>query len=172
MMYICSCRLQISYFIKITKCSRLYFILFYFIFCCKKIHIVETINGKEGTSSHLVTIPPGPHLSDALVTSPIIQVGVRRHQEVETKQNKRFFKCAEIFLCYFDKEWPGTKNTNNFCNFGKFSKLLSRARKGVLPRPLEVPGTNSALIPMTTQSWLWPSGQFSGQHIIPAVSSI
>lgn len=34
---------------------------------------VETINGKEGTSSHLVTIPPGPHLSDALVTSPIIQ---------------------------------------------------------------------------------------------------
>ena len=34
----------------------------------------ETINGKEGTSSHLVTIPPGPHLSDALVSSPIVQV--------------------------------------------------------------------------------------------------
>jgi len=34
---------------------------------------VETINGKEGTSSHLVTIPPGPHLSDALVSSPILQ---------------------------------------------------------------------------------------------------
>jgi len=34
---------------------------------------VETINGKEGTSSHLVTIPPGPHLSDALVSSPIVQ---------------------------------------------------------------------------------------------------
>ena len=36
---------------------------------------ISTINGKEGTGSHLVTIPPGPHLSDALVTSPILQVG-------------------------------------------------------------------------------------------------
>merc|ERR1711970_339392 len=27
----------------------------------------------EGTGSHLVTIPPGPHLSDALVSSPIVQ---------------------------------------------------------------------------------------------------
>ena len=35
---------------------------------------VTTINGKEGTGSHLVTIPPGPHLSDALVSSPIVQV--------------------------------------------------------------------------------------------------
>ena len=35
---------------------------------------VSTINGKEGTGSHLVTIPPGPHLSDALVSSPIVQV--------------------------------------------------------------------------------------------------
>merc|ERR1719251_753777 len=34
---------------------------------------VTTINGKEGTGSHLVTIPPGPHLSDALVSSPILQ---------------------------------------------------------------------------------------------------
>jgi len=34
---------------------------------------IETINGKEGTSSHLVTVPPGPHLSDALVSSPIVQ---------------------------------------------------------------------------------------------------
>jgi len=34
---------------------------------------ISTINGKEGTGSHLVTIPPGPHLSDALVTSPILQ---------------------------------------------------------------------------------------------------
>ncbi|XP_064630340.1 26S proteasome non-ATPase regulatory subunit 4-like [Lineus longissimus] len=33
---------------------------------------VNTINGKDGTSSHLVTVPPGPLLSDALVTSPII----------------------------------------------------------------------------------------------------
>lgn len=28
---------------------------------------------KDGTSSHLVTVPPGPHLSDALISSPIIQ---------------------------------------------------------------------------------------------------
>ena len=34
---------------------------------------ITTINGKEGTGSHLVTIPPGPHLSDALVSSPILQ---------------------------------------------------------------------------------------------------
>ncbi|XP_058791288.1 26S proteasome non-ATPase regulatory subunit 4 isoform X2 [Phymastichus coffea] len=34
---------------------------------------VNTLNGKDGTSSHLVTIPPGPHLSDALISSPIIQ---------------------------------------------------------------------------------------------------
>merc|ERR1712037_923451 len=34
---------------------------------------VTTINGKEGTGSHLVTIPPGPHLSDALISSPIVQ---------------------------------------------------------------------------------------------------
>jgi len=34
---------------------------------------VTTINGKEGTGSHLVTIPPGPHLSDALASSPIVQ---------------------------------------------------------------------------------------------------
>ena len=37
---------------------------------------MTTINGKEGTGSHLVTIPPGPHLSDALVSSPIVQVCV------------------------------------------------------------------------------------------------
>merc|ERR1712106_232404 len=36
--------------------------------------IISTINGKEGTASHLVTIPPGPHhLSDALATSPVLQ---------------------------------------------------------------------------------------------------
>lgn len=34
---------------------------------------VNTINGKEGAGSHLVTVPPGPHLSEALLTSPIIQ---------------------------------------------------------------------------------------------------
>lgn len=36
---------------------------------------VETVNGKEASAggSHLVTIPPGPHLSDALISSPILQ---------------------------------------------------------------------------------------------------
>ena len=33
---------------------------------------VNTINGKDGTGSHLVTVPPGPLLSDALVSSPVI----------------------------------------------------------------------------------------------------
>jgi 26S proteasome regulatory subunit N10 len=33
---------------------------------------VNAINGNEGTSSHLVTVPPGPLLSDALITSPVI----------------------------------------------------------------------------------------------------
>lgn len=35
---------------------------------------INTINGKDGNSSHLVSIPPGPHLSDALISSPVIQV--------------------------------------------------------------------------------------------------
>ncbi|KAF5284488.1 hypothetical protein FQA39_LY17023 [Lamprigera yunnana] len=34
---------------------------------------INTLNGKDGSGSHLVTVPPGPHLSDALLTSPIIQ---------------------------------------------------------------------------------------------------
>ena len=33
---------------------------------------MNTLNGKEGTSSHLVTIPPGPILSDALMSSPVV----------------------------------------------------------------------------------------------------
>ncbi len=41
---------------------------------------VETVNGKDGTGSHLVTIPPGPHLSDALISSPILQVVTRRRR--------------------------------------------------------------------------------------------
>ncbi|XP_043505598.1 26S proteasome non-ATPase regulatory subunit 4 isoform X1 [Polistes fuscatus] len=34
---------------------------------------INALNGKDGTGSHLVTVPPGPHLSDALISSPIIQ---------------------------------------------------------------------------------------------------
>lgn len=34
---------------------------------------VNALNGKDGTGSHLVTVPPGPHLSEALISSPIIQ---------------------------------------------------------------------------------------------------
>uniref|UniRef100_A0AAY4ARV6 26S proteasome non-ATPase regulatory subunit 4 n=1 Tax=Denticeps clupeoides TaxID=299321 RepID=A0AAY4ARV6_9TELE len=33
---------------------------------------VSTLNGKEGTGSHLVTVPPGPSLADALLSSPIL----------------------------------------------------------------------------------------------------
>jgi len=35
--------------------------------------LINTINGKDGTGSHLVTVPSGPHLTDALVSSPVIQ---------------------------------------------------------------------------------------------------
>lgn len=34
---------------------------------------VSALNGKDGSGSHLVTVPPGPHLSDALISSPVIQ---------------------------------------------------------------------------------------------------
>ncbi|KAI7806456.1 proteasome prosome [Triplophysa rosa] len=33
---------------------------------------VNTLNGKEGVGSHLVTVPPGPSLADALMSSPIM----------------------------------------------------------------------------------------------------
>jgi len=36
-------------------------------------NFVNTLNGKEGAGSHLVTVPPGPHLADALISSPVIQ---------------------------------------------------------------------------------------------------
>ncbi|XP_065071437.1 26S proteasome non-ATPase regulatory subunit 4-like [Rhopilema esculentum] len=34
---------------------------------------INTLNGKEGTSCHLVTVPPGPALADALRSSPVVQ---------------------------------------------------------------------------------------------------
>ncbi|XP_064465895.1 26S proteasome non-ATPase regulatory subunit 4-like isoform X2 [Ornithodoros turicata] len=34
---------------------------------------INLLNGKDGSGSHLVTVPPGPHLSDALISSPVIQ---------------------------------------------------------------------------------------------------
>jgi len=39
----------------------------------KLTQFIETINGKEGTGSHLVVVPPSPSLTDALRTSPIVQ---------------------------------------------------------------------------------------------------
>jgi len=39
----------------------------------KLTEFINTINGREGTGSHLVTVPPGPHLlSDILLNSPVI----------------------------------------------------------------------------------------------------
>jgi len=35
---------------------------------------INALNGKDGAGSHLVSVPPGPHLSDALISSPVIQV--------------------------------------------------------------------------------------------------
>ena len=34
---------------------------------------IETLNGKEGSGSHLVVVPPGPNLTDAVRTSPVVQ---------------------------------------------------------------------------------------------------
>lgn len=36
-------------------------------------HFVNALNGKEGTGSHLISVPRGSALADALLTSPIIQ---------------------------------------------------------------------------------------------------
>nr|CAG4638546.1 EOG090X08NC [Cyclestheria hislopi] len=36
-------------------------------------NFINTLNGKDGSGSRLVTIPPGPHLADALISSPVIQ---------------------------------------------------------------------------------------------------
>ncbi|KAJ6652705.1 hypothetical protein lerEdw1_011147 [Lerista edwardsae] len=33
---------------------------------------INTLNSKDGTGSHLVTVPPGPSLADALISSPIL----------------------------------------------------------------------------------------------------
>ncbi|XP_078288079.1 26S proteasome non-ATPase regulatory subunit 4a isoform X2 [Rhinoraja longicauda] len=33
---------------------------------------INALNGKDGTGSHLVTVPPGPSLADALISSPIL----------------------------------------------------------------------------------------------------
>ena len=35
---------------------------------------IETVNGRDGKDSHMLSIPTGPHLSDALVSSAIVQV--------------------------------------------------------------------------------------------------
>jgi len=34
---------------------------------------IDTLNGRDGTGSHLIVVPPGPSLTDALVNSPILQ---------------------------------------------------------------------------------------------------
>ncbi|XP_027766170.1 putative PIP5K1A and PSMD4-like protein [Empidonax traillii] len=33
---------------------------------------INALNGKDGSGSHLVTVPPGPSLADALISSPIL----------------------------------------------------------------------------------------------------
>ena len=39
-----------------------------------KLHaFINALNGKDGTGSHLVTVPTGPHLTDALISSPVVQ---------------------------------------------------------------------------------------------------
>ncbi|XP_023803648.1 26S proteasome non-ATPase regulatory subunit 4-like isoform X2 [Cyanistes caeruleus] len=33
---------------------------------------ITALNGKDGSGSHLVTVPPGPSLADALISSPVL----------------------------------------------------------------------------------------------------
>lgn len=42
---------------------------------------INTLNGKDGTGSHLVTVPPGPHLSGKLIVmiSRFIDYRLRPH---------------------------------------------------------------------------------------------
>jgi len=40
---------------------------------CNTDKLAAFMKALEGTASHLVTVPPGPHLSDALISSPVIQ---------------------------------------------------------------------------------------------------
>ena len=37
---------------------------------------VTALNGKEGQTSYLVTVPPGPTLSESIRDSPIVQVSI------------------------------------------------------------------------------------------------
>jgi len=39
----------------------------------KLTQFIETLNGKEGSGSHLVVVPPGPDLTAAIRTSPVVQ---------------------------------------------------------------------------------------------------
>lgn len=61
---------------------------------------VNALNGKDGAGSHLVSVPPGPHLSDALISSPVIQV---RLKYVSFLHN---FGVIKIFSDFFFKPIP------------------------------------------------------------------
>ena len=60
--------------------------------------LVSTINGREGGSSHLVTVPPSPHLADALLSSPIVQVSTTHHPSPTTPWDTSF--TVDHFLYY------------------------------------------------------------------------
>lgn len=51
---------------------------------------INTLNGKDGAGSHLVSVPPGPHLSDALISSPVIQVCIQIKMEVGHREEDVF----------------------------------------------------------------------------------
>ena len=44
---------------------------------------IETVNGRDGKDSHMLSIPTGPHLSDALVSSAIVQVQIHFKKYME-----------------------------------------------------------------------------------------
>lgn len=59
---------------------------------------INALNGKEGTGSHLVSVPRGSQLQEALISSPIIQ-----------GTQKNYFKIClrPYFFCLFRRRWLG-----------------------------------------------------------------
>ena len=60
---------------------------------------IETVNGRDGKDSHMLSIPTGPHLSDALVSSAIVQVITQRNfSKISLIFFLRIFKKHSMYL--------------------------------------------------------------------------
>ena len=75
---------------------------------------IETVNGRDGKDSHMLSIPTGPHLSDALVSSAIVQV------------------CNQESVLYYRPSNTGTYIARNF-----EKKAMTNLSKKTKPRILQ-----------------------------------